>query len=197
MKNITVLTALLLLFSCNYKASDTQTLCVDEGKHSFKPYKFSWDDNTHYQFEWKFSSDMQYNHNSPDQKDWNKLFGVSPHLFTNHENSMMIAWRWNMDGYWEIAPYYHKNGGTFYAEKDSNIPVLAVWPGSNFETTIAILDAQKERVAVTITAPVGHVYFEKEFGEAFDNLRIINPFFGGNLPAPHKMCVNQKLLIVK
>jgi len=187
---IVAIIALLTLTCCTnqHKVPETQVLCVKEGRHKFNPYEFSWDNESSFVFEWEFSDEMIYSHNNADQRDWNKLFGISAHLFTNHKNSVMVAWRWSLAGYWEVAPYYHLNGGTFYAEKDSDIPVLALWPGQKLQTYIEV-SSDKKTVNVRIEAPIGVTDFSKTFDVKFDKVRVINPYFGGNLPATHDMCV--------
>lgn len=91
---------------------------IKEGKHSASP-------STFLNFRYKPSvfkglvkfTDASYDLGDKDQKDWNKLTGLSFHLFTNHKNSVMIGWRYNLKTKRiEINSYNHINGKTIYTK---------------------------------------------------------------------------------
>jgi hypothetical protein len=196
MRYIVFIFLTFFLPSCGYKYYNTQILCVKKGNHKFKPYDFVWNDYDYLVFEWTFSDDCIYTLDGNDQKDWNKLTGVSAHPFTNHNNSFMIAWRWSPNGYWEIAPYLHDQNKVLYPEKDSTIPRLAVFPSQSFTTEMTILSDLKT-INVVVVSPLGRIEYQYKFDAKFDKIRYINAWFGGNRKAPHSMCIKQKLIEVK
>ena len=182
-----------------------QDFCVEADRHDFKPSPLNIDDAPYIAYRWTFTPSMQYELLGGDQCDWNKLHGVSWNWLNNHDNSFMVAWRWNLDGFWQIAGYYHDEGTTRWAgatcteptaqETDPAIPVVEVYPDADgfghFETHMNF--QPNGFAALTIITTGATVFYEHYFGIESDNrYREIGPWFGGNQPAPHAMCMARK-----
>jgi len=205
MRLIAPIVALLILTGCSAPPIGVwQEFCVQAGKHDFKPSPLTIDKRPNIAYQWKFTPSMQYDLGGPDQCDWNKLHGVAWHVFNNHEDAFMVAWRWNLDGYWQVAAYYHDEGETGWAgapcnyasslETNPDIPVAIVYPspdGNGYFSTH--IDLQPNgHAAITILADE-IAFYEHYFGiETDDRYREVGPWFGGNQPAPHAMCMMRK-----
>ncbi|NRB64829.1 MAG: hypothetical protein HRU40_17700 [Saprospiraceae bacterium] len=123
-----------------------------------------------------------------DQYDWNKLCGLSFHLFTNHNNSFMIGWRYNLDTQKiELNRYQHKSGETIYDE----IPFADIHPVGGRISGVAHIEYQQKRVRTKVQ------WFDPGKKEAAGSSELIYPFhdmprltreisiwFGGNETAP-------------
>lgn len=201
--------ALIFIFvasACNRPAVGVwEEFCVRTGSHDFKPSPLIINNDANIAYEWKFTPSMRYDLDGSDQCDWNKLTGVSWNLLNNHKDAFMVAWRWHLDGYWQVAAYYHDEGRTFWAdapctyanayETDPAIPVSIVYPdesgGGYFQTHIDIQETTGH-ASVTILADET-TFFEHYFGvEPGQNYREIGAWFGGDEVAPHSMCLQRK-----
>jgi len=175
---------------------DADWMYVEEGKHAFKPKMFRYTNAKILQYKYKFNETVNYNLGNDNQCDWNKGGGLSAHLFTNHKNSAMWSWRYDLNGDILIAPYFHINGETLWAKApcstlspsktDNSLPYVRVKPNQEFTITFSIIT--KNRVGITINVGGKDVYVEKEFPKAsFKWWREIGPWFGGNEVAPQKI----------
>jgi hypothetical protein len=141
---------------------------------------------------------MRYELPIEDQCDWNKLHGVSWEILNNHEDALMVAWRWCRGGFFELAPYIHDDGVTIWAGGYCNpnaneLPVAKVLPGDVFTTRLIL--AQEGWATVEIRTPGGSVTYRHFYGVEPDNrYREIGPWFGGNREAPHAMCLQRQRL---
>ena len=137
---------------------------------------------------WKcqFHASCVYDHAGPDQDDWNKLAGVSFHLFDNHRNSVMFGWRWNETlKVFDLNTYAHIAGERFMGG-----PALAVPPGNVFYVWLEI-DYAAGYVRLSFqTGDFTRVEFVN-FPEIPRWNREIGSWFGGNLPAPHEMKIEK------
>ena len=121
-----------------------------------------------------------------DQKDWNKLAGLSFSLYTNHQNSAMFGWRWNpVTQVFEINVYCHIAGKVEMSETIFKTPAnkeFAAW---------LEMDYKRNTVTFHIYAGTPADYEKVETTVAFKSLPIITreigAWFGGNNPAPHQM----------
>ena len=200
---VSLITVVCLAAACSApEVGQWQTFCVDADAHAFKPAALILGHEKVITYQWEFSTSMRYNLGNGDQCDWNKLHGVSWQLLTNHEDALMVAWRWNIAGYWEVAPYYHHEGNTYWAGgcnqpeamlTDPEITITKVYPGELFLTTLTL--AKDGRASVEIRTNYSYTYFDHYFGiEADNKYREIGPWFGGNRTAPHAMCMQRKRL---
>jgi len=149
--------------------------------------------------EWrvKFAPNCAYSLLGPDQMDWNKGGGVSFDLLTNHQDAAMWAWRYNpLTGVIEMTAYCHIDGkrpflkGSSYSQSHPGVSgevCLEVELG--VEAVVTLLIGRKEKRydlyfglkggrQYQVGVPYNH---DKTIG------RIINPWFGGNNTAPHRM----------
>lgn len=129
----------------------------------------------------------RYDLNNVDQRDWNKLPGISFDYFDNHVNSAMLGWRWNTGKQlFEVAPYYHVSGNTFKAKTIGTVePVAEV--GVNEEIIYAFY-IEENSVQPVLFLPGNDVIYEKmEFSRIGTPWRRIWAWFGGNRTAPHDM----------
>lgn len=120
-----------------------------------------------------FTNSCKYDHGTNDQLDWNKLVGISNHL-NPRKDSLRIVWRYNKEtDLFEIALYTEKNK-EFTAVEIASIK-------ANEKLTINL------KCYVTYAlVEVKDKLFMASFQKEPLTLRL-NPYFGGNLPAPHKM----------
>lgn len=128
-----------------------------------------------------------YDLGNADQTDWNKLAGVSFHLFDNHRDSIMFGWRWNETlKVFDLNTYAHIDGDRFMGG-----PALAVPPGAVFYAWLEI-DYASNYVRLSFQAGD---YTRVEFVN-FPDLprwnREIGAWFGGNQPAPHRMEIQKE-----
>lgn len=212
MKKILFLSLLsVLAFSGCYKPEIGvwDELVIKEGKHRSKPYDLTWNDNVNVAYRWQFTESCQYDLEDNDQCDWNKLTGFSFNFKTNHKNSLLIGWRWDLAGYWWVSPYYHLDGHVKWADAscsgqeiedltvDPNLVPLAIYPGQEFETHFTIRSDLKVCIVTIIVPETGSTtYFELALPEddSFGNTREIYPWFGGNETAPHEMTIKRLLI---
>lgn len=101
--------------------------------NQFTSLRFNLFHNGRYTIKVVFNETAKYiSDNHDNQKDWNKLAGVSwgfkplAKQFQMHENSSRWGWRYNPEtDCVEIAPYYYNNGQRHYAE-NSNLKILSL-----------------------------------------------------------------------
>ena len=63
----------------------------------------------------KFNEGAIYN-TGTEQEDWNKLIGIKCSFFGQMKESAMIGWRWNLEGYVELVPYFHFTGNEGFTD---------------------------------------------------------------------------------
>lgn len=115
----------------------TKTVLIKKGNHmasnQFTGFRVNVFGSPTYAAIVEFDESFKYTTDSPDnQKDWNKLLGVSwgfyPLIkqFQMHENSSRFGVRYNPEtDCIEIAPYYYLNGSKFYAE-NSGLKIISL-----------------------------------------------------------------------
>jgi hypothetical protein len=116
-----------------------------------------------------------YNLVGDDQYDWNKLTGISFNPLQPDQNAIMIGWRWNKTTEkFEVGPYYNIDG--------SNVAPDHIFTSFS--------ENQKIKFKITYdTVIIGSIQYKVP-----DNLNTrywssfrIQPFFGGNKPAPETL----------
>ncbi len=174
---------------------------VKQGSHYFKPTVALNVDSHLTEIKWaiSFTEDCIYNHNDVDQLDWNKLCGVSFDLFTNHKNSAMIGWRWNVNTQkMELTPYVHVDGTRWFWESGSVFTTVPI--NQRFFVTMKI-DWENNTVAMEVTSAF-KVYFKQQYTKLSKKYwfiktkftREIGAYFGGNKPAPHDMVLVKSIV---
>jgi hypothetical protein len=194
-----VILLLLLAFSCQKGKLDTGIVdvCIEEGKHKSTPYDF---EVGHYDIiahKWTFDKSAQYELCCGDQGDWNKLIGVSAHLYTNHKNSFMCAWRWCSEGYWELGAYYHYNHIVYKSSNNPDIPSLIVYPDEEGKAEVEvhlIVHDDNKTCSLYLVHGESTAFFEHEFEESFNFIRIIQTWFGGSQTASKTICLRRELI---
>jgi len=179
------------------------TYQVDKNEHRFKPGirtlryrpgKIGW---------WiKFDESCIYDLKGVDQLDYNKLCGISFSLFTNHRNSVMAGWRWNISrNLFELTPYLHINGKRMIGlpnEKHPNgntEPVFTIGLNQWFAIWM-VPDYKLKRVVIYFMDPnKGYMTaFEYQFKRLPKLTREIETWFGGNQTATHRMKLERKVI---
>lgn len=128
-----------------------------------------------YDYSWKviFNNSCKYDHGTDDQLDWNKLVGIS-NFIDPRKNSLRIVWRYNKeDDLFEIGYYLEKDkefiSGELQSIKSGELLEIRI----NCYNTYSLIETNKKLEMV-------------DFKQEPLTFRL-NPYFGGNLPAPHKM----------
>ena len=134
-----------------------------------------------------FSPSCRYNLPGADQDDWNKGGGVSFDLLTNHTDSVMWAWRYNPGtDKIELGLYCHVDGRREIAiDVRGRQALLSVAIGEIVTVELEVEDSAYAMrfdclSSETVTAAIPFTHRKK-------TIRTINPWFGGNNPAPHTM----------
>lgn len=168
-----------------------RTFTCDQGEHAFGPsvsLNIRRRPNEVY-WQCRFGESCRYDLQGVDQLDYNKLAGLSFNLFTNHQCSAMLGWRYNLDrDLVELTPYYHVDGVRIIGPGNSARPILSVPIGVEF-TYWLIIDYQAGEV-YTVVSYVMESYHRQDFGRIRPFLglvREIGAWFGGNQAAPHRM----------
>jgi len=215
---ILLLAAVSLIFisSCNNMFTAGKIITVKEGKHFFKPYEPTWNNDERSFFEFTFDESIRYETGNKNQCDWSKLCGYSFHKLTNHKNSLMIAFRYDRKGFIWLTPYYHEDGkrytiGDIYdpvTGNNENVPCTTT-SGQSFpyNGTLAIQaepfqkitvewfitsEPNYTQVTVTNTATAESFTFSKHWAEDVQRKREINAYFGGDEPAPQQITIWKK-----
>jgi len=133
---------------------------------------------------------------TPDRADWLKLYGYSFHMFTNHKNSFMIAFRWNQDReLFDITAYFHRNGivikGFENKESLSNLDTIynpaevMGWVGYGKECVVRFVqDYDGGNFGIKLIEGFDEIRQPEsviKFDEYRKLKRIINPHHGGSI----------------
>lgn len=153
------------------------TICHKQGRHRSKPYRLKIGRISRRSFRYFFDEAAKYNLQDNDQWDWNKLFGISFHLFTSHKNSAMIGWRYNIaDDQFEFNAYAHIDGERYYTE------ALFVLPGSgSIDLDIEVVDRTVYfRFSSIDQISAGQIEYQFDYPKLNRLRRAIEAWFGGN-----------------
>lgn len=190
-------------FGSSKNTQDFEQLVIPKGQHGAEPYRLDLVERKELHMLHIFTASAAYDLENVNQYDWNKLTGVAVGwpavLWTNHENSAMVSWRWGLDCRCvELGVYMHMNGKRYILRNAKDSEVFAtIMPGDTLETWIHLMQddrlPNRNWVGVTIKTPNAQAYAEKEF---FVNVRepsrVINPWFGGQEVAPHDIYILRK-----
>lgn len=158
---------------------------ISKGKHSSRPYWWSYQKREGLKMQFVFASSTAYDLESSDQKDWNKLCGLSFHWWTNHRNSAMVSWRYNPESKLiELGFYYHKDGVVIKANSSETGEVFAsIRPSQNIKCHFDVKGQTVETTIITPSQTVAHkLHYSINLAR---KTRVINPWFGGNQSAPN------------
>lgn len=150
-----------------------------KGCHWFLPVipRFYWKRKN---FNWVVNFDGSCKYDiQEEQLDWNKLVGVSNYL-NPRKDSLRFVWRYNISNEnFEIGVYVEKNkvfnSFTICSVKENEKLELSLLFNSNGSTIVSangiskIIDFKLNDFSIRT-----------------------NPYFGGNMPAPHKMFLTMK-----
>jgi hypothetical protein len=133
-------------------------------------------------FKWEvvFDNSCRYNIGKEDQADWNKLVGVSNHIFPR-KYSVRFVWRWYNDEL-QLGVYHEINkkpaSYVIYTPKKNEPVKLELYIGHNFVTAKA------------------NGKWKYNYPFVSKKLRFrLNPYFGGNNPSPHLIKIKLKWLL--
>ncbi len=163
-----------------------QKIIHKKNRHRSSPYCLKVGKITERSYRYYFDEAAKYDLKGEDQFDWNKLFGISFHIFTSHRNSVMIGWRYNIDrDHFEFNSYCHIDGSV---RRSSTLFVL--------ETSGAIdlkIRIEGESVFLTFSNPDrpshGILTHRVDFpGKLNRRRRNIEAWFGGNKKPGKKVC---------
>lgn len=180
-----------------------KTVVIKKDRHFSTPWYFNWENIDRQELAWLWNESHVYDLGNSNQRDWNKLTGISLHLFTNHKNSALIGWRYTDgdpeipgDEFIEISPYFHKNGERYKADEEgSEIPIARARVGDWTNTYINLMDPNFNAIAITILTPIDTIYYELTYDIDIDRrARKINPWFGGDEMAPKDIYFRYKLV---
>lgn len=124
-----------------------------------------------YKWEVVFDENCKYNIGK-DQLDWNKLVGITTHL-NPRKHSIRIAWRYGGKNIIELAAYH---------EEDYKFTYLRLGQVKLGEKAVVELFFSMNFVRVTINGKPMTYFFKKRKW-----VWRLNPYFGGNVAAPHTM----------
>ena len=162
------------------------------GEHAFRPsVSLNIGHKTKLKGWWvNIPEEAAYTLEGDDQKDWNKLAGLSFSILTNHKDSAMFGWRWKPGlGMFEINAYCHVNMQVVMTET-----LYMAKPNKEFACWLE-MDYKRNTVRFHIWEP-GHIMapedghkieYEQRFGNVPAFSREIGAWFGGNNTAPHQM----------
>ncbi|MGB0925526.1 MAG: hypothetical protein ACPGTS_02355 [Minisyncoccia bacterium] len=158
-----------------------------KGKHRSKPRQFKiwWKPKT-LKVEFTFHESCRYDHGNDDQFDWNKLTGITFSIDPLQE-TVMLAWRYNVEkGMIELAAYYHVKGDRRFSDVLATVRI-----GETASATISV-DYKRKQYTVETTVDFESNLSYRSFSHNRKLARRIQPWFGGNKPAPQTMTFDLK-----
>lgn len=183
-----------------------ESLKIEEGQHRSTPYRLTWNDDSYLYYEWYFSALSVYELGDIDQCDWNKLTGVSFHLASTTNNSLLVAWRYDRAGFFWVAPYYHQSGNTYWSNvlctdfhvpntPDETLVAIRADFGDIIETHINIVRDMNCAAVTIINQTTGETsFFEVSYDFELEKIREVYPWFGGNETAPNDIYLSRRLM---
>ena len=174
--------------------TEFQEIRIPAGKHAARPYWINYKKRKRFGIQFVFTDYAAYELPGVDQQDWNKLCGLSFCPFTNHQNSVMVSWRWNPeDDLFELGFYYHVRGKRVIRKDYNNQEVfMRVRPRG---TCFIRFDVDHLMGVVYTNIIVG----EEQITDSVElktsrRSRVINTWFGGNRAAPVDIYLLRKLI---
>lgn len=198
MRFLILIAASFLFLACENNQSPWRLITIKEGAHKAKPYNVRISDGNEDET-WRFYKSAKYNLGDSDQCDWNKLFLLSYNLISNRKNSLIVSWRWDVDGYWWVAPYKHRNDSTFWAiapcssyvssaSPDYSLKPIKVYPVGEFSQAFRTQFVDSAGITILYienlaTAEVSRTVYD--YPDNLSPIRTAGTWFGGNRKAPH------------
>jgi hypothetical protein len=164
-----------------------KTYTIKKGKHRCCFFKLALHlfkrKISHYVY---FDNTAEYNLESNDQYDINKLFGISYGF--HHKNSARFGWRWDLKKEKiEILAYVYKNGKRVN-EWDEDLHIGFVEPYHRHRYTITKKGGYYEFLVEDET--LENIYTKKiKHGKCKFWGYLLFPYFGGNKKAPHDIMI--------
>lgn len=170
----------LSLFSCK-KESGYKTYIIQKGEH-YSNHGLEFLKSNELKFEVIFSENCLYEDTTG---DINKLYGFCEANSTPHENSARFGWKPDNKGNIEIYSYVYYNGERII----------------NYINTIEV--NRKYRMSITTSKEqyffylfgMGYIWEERN-NQGVGFYTKLFPYFGGNDPAPHKMTIKIREIII-
>lgn len=158
------------------------------------------------EFDFYFSENARYILPSPDHLDWNKGFGLSFSLLSNHRNSLMWAFRWHEPTQrMQLISYCHDVNG----ERIKGI-IDAEHPAGRDEPMISIPLGIEGKTKFKVKLYGDHYYMQfisankvsdwavVPAGKSIGKLtRDITAWFGGNLKSPKDFSLYSEIIRIK
>ena len=124
-----------------------------------------------------FTADSTYDLRDEDQKDWNKLAGITFTPWRPDRNSMMVVWRYNLiDEVFEVGPFFNVDFRYVFPSPDQIITVRA---GETFQ-----FHTDYDGVTVTFGDRTVYKARPEELVPNFWTSARVTGWFGGNEVAP-------------
>lgn len=162
-----------ILFSCEEVVDNiTEEYTVKEGKH-YSTYAVEMLQSDVLTFNAYFDETAEYNLESVDQWDTNKLFGFADCNSHHHEHSARFGWRW-LDGKIDIIAYCYVSGERVIEKIGETAPNTKNYYQIKLTDDAYEFTFDDETVSIQRNKPCDRgVYY------------LLFPYFGGNNPAPH------------
>lgn len=146
---------------------------IPAGKHRARPLRFRfWFKKRKWIWDATFMESCRY---LPDKEDdTNKLLGIG-FVWNQHKNSARFGWRYN--------PINDKIGLYAYTYDEGVRSIKHLWDIDLLQTVILQLDHHYDRYYFSCNGDVREVKKNHRKQWCWG----LNPYFGGNAPAPHKI----------
>lgn len=164
---------------------------IKPGQTDFRPREIPWiwpAGMCAFQLDFSLLENCLYDWGSDrDSDDWNKLGGVSFNIRNNKINSIMAAWRPNIDaGEFDITIYRHVNGKVFKGDGTANETLLSLKPRGHGRLLIVPFDRGKSCM-VSIESVKDGIRpnpISVQFGKRFWVAKRLGTWFGGANNSP-------------
>ena len=163
---------------------------VKAGKHAFTPAVSLNISRRPGNVTWRvsFNDDCRYILPHPHDQSWNKLCGESFCLLTNHRESAMIGWRYEVGlGVIALTTYYHIEGRRVIGKRNDSEILMLLPFGVEVDLPLNIDYNLKK-----YTWQVGNVVDVQDFTHSRKWTREIGSWFGGPIAAPKPMSLYKR-----
>lgn len=181
MKKLIIVAITILLISCEEKWDLFRTFIIPQGKHYSTPRIMEALQSETLSFVAVFDESAIYDLHDPYlQSNKNKLYGFADCNSQHQENSARFAWQWFND-HLEIWAYCYVNG-------------------ERIEKFISIVDINTENEYKIQLTKTSYIFTLNDVTEIVERGNVCNtgvyyklwPYFGGSVPAPHKVSIKIK-----
>ena len=190
------------LFGCGDDEDVVKVFTINEGEHKSTPYQVRYNRDTYISYEWYPNRTWIYDLGDADQCDQNKLWGVALEFGNNLVNSIMFAWRYDLEGHIQISPYYHYFGSvnwvrypcTGYSQSGGDEDLVVT--GRTSDVFLTTMQIDREAGIITLTCENLRTRDSWTFSQTWasipDYVWHINPWFGGNETATHDIKMGRR-----